>query len=271
MVDETENDNRFTIIKNPADVKARDDETKGDQERNTTSVNKKYTETVEGPRIMSKISPNGDSFSVLDNSNGKISQLKSDAANSQLETTYDDVRHLVDENDSFSPLCIQANSCDLRNTSTESVESGDYTLLSPHNVLHETFDDIRHLLDDDDSFGPPYTYSEPDESGEGKFMTPHNVSSLSDLTGRRDKDVRSTETVSQHWADDSDDSTWITPPQEPYHQSDTRLITGTPKRGATSPEPGLKTPVKQQKLPPEVEKNVQITPVRDFFQNLSTN
>ena len=282
MVDETENENQFTIIKNPADVKPHDDETKSEphEERNINSVNEKYTKTVQEPEIMSKISPGGDSFSLLDDSNNQTSQLKNDAANSQLDATYDDVSHLMDGNDGFSPLCIQANAYELRNTSTESVESKDYTLLSPHNVLHETFDDIRHLLDDDDSFSPPSTYAEPNESGESKFITPHNVSSLSDLTGRRGKDVRSTERVSQLWADDSCDSTWTTPPQEPDHQPDTRQIretsprsdiTRTPKRGATSPSPGLKTPVKQQKLPPQVERNVQITPVRDFFQNLSTN
>ena len=282
MVDETENENQFTIIKNPADFKPHDDETKSEpcEEGNINSVNEKYTKTVQEPGIMSKISPDGDSFSLLDNSNGQTSQLKNDAAHSQVEAIYDDVRHLMDDNDSYSPLCIQANAYELRNTSTESVQSGDYTLLSPHNVLHETFDDIRHLLDNDDSFSPPSTYAEPNESGESKFMTPNNVSSLSDPTGRRGKDVRSTERVSQHWADDSCDSTWSIPPQEPDHQSDTRQIretlprsdiTGTPKRGATSPSPELKTPVKQQKLPPQVEKNVQITPVRDFFQNLATN
>ena len=280
MIDETENENQFTIIKNPADVKLHDDQTKSEprEERNINSINEKCTKTVQEPGIMSKISPGGDSFSLLDDSNGQTSQLNA-AANSQLEATYDDVRHLMDDNDSLSPLCIQANAHELRNTSTESVQSGDYTLLSPHNVLHETFDDIRHL-DVDDSFSPPSTYAEPNDSGESKFMTPNNVSSLSHLTGRRSKDVRSTERVSQHWEDDSCDSTWTTPPQEPDHQPDARQIretsprsdiTGTPKRGATSPAPGLKTPVKQQKLPPQVEKNVQITPVRDFFQNLSTN
>ena len=267
MIDETEDQNQFTIIRKATDVKPHEDKTTSEsrEERNTTSAEEKFTSTVHEPRPVSKIGPDGDSFSLLDSSKGQTSHLENDTTNSQLETTFDDVRHLVDDNDNFSPLHTQADACKLRNTSTEPVESGDHTLLSPHNILHETFDDIRHLLDDD-SFSPPRNAVESVESGECKFMTPRNVS---DPNGR----------ASQHWADDSDDSTWTTPPQEPVHPSDTRQsretpprsdITGTPKRGATSPARGQNTPIKQQKLPSQVEKNVQITPVRDFFENLST-
>ena len=266
MIDETEDEDQFTIIRKPTDVKPHEDRTTSEprEEGNATSAKEKFTSTVHEPRLVSKIGPDGDSFSHLDNSKGQTSHLQNDTTDSQLETTFDDVWHLVDK-DNFSPLHTHTDACKLRNTSTELVESRDHILLSPHNILHETFDDIRHLLDDD-SFSPPRNDVESVESGESKFMTPRNVS---DLSGR----------VSQHWADDSDDSTWTTPPQEPVHQSDTRQsretpprsdITGTPKRGATSPPRGQKTPIKQQKLPSQVEKNVQITPVRNFFENLST-
>ena len=186
----------------------------------------------------------------------------------------------MDDSDNFSLQYTLADACELGNTSIEPIESGDVTLLSHHNILHGTFDGIRHLLGDD-SFSPPRNSVESVESGENKFMTPHNVSSLSDMNGRMME--------SQHWAKDSDDSTWTTPPlmiprgqhhrkslfisriQDKSRETPPRSnITGTPKRGATSPARGQKTLIKQQKLPPQAEKNVQITPVRDFLENLST-
>lgn len=151
----------------------------------------------------------------------------------------------------------------------------------PQAEFDDTYDDIMHLLDDE-SFSPSSFAAAGNDQRVKCSKSPISQSDESQLDLNEDIHFVPTQSyTSQNSQDESsdidifdspsplEDMNRKTLPRSFSSDSDEKL-TGTPKRAAASPVGEARTPAKQQKLPASVENNVKVTPVRNWFQNLST-